>query len=112
MRKAGITLFLLMITLTHVCAEWGNLLAEKQERFEIRGSFNVGNRTVNLKLYVELLFRIWGQKTMDPGRNYTIAVEVVRKSSFVEVEGMKIEIGGMNPAFSYQPGDNSICGQA
>jgi hypothetical protein len=39
---------------------------------------------------------------MDPGRNYTIAVEVVRKSSFIEVEGMKIEIGGMNPAFSYK----------
>ena len=102
MRKAEITLFLLIITLTQVCAEWGNLLAEKQEGFEIRGSFNMGNRTVNLKLYVELLFRVWGQKTMDPGRNYTIAVEVVRKSSFIEVEGMKIEIGGMNPAFSYK----------
>jgi hypothetical protein len=111
MRKAEIaTLFLLVITLTQVCADWGNLLAEKQEGFEIRGSLNVGNRTVNLKLYVDLLFRVWRRKTMDPGRNYTIAVEVVRKSSFIEVEEMKINIGGMNPAFSYQPGDNSICG--
>jgi hypothetical protein len=95
-------LLLIILPLIQVCGDWGNLLAEKQETFEIKGSFNLRNITVDLKLNVELLFRVWGQRTMDPGKNYTIAVEVVRKSSFVEVEGVRFKIGGTNPAFSYK----------
>lgn len=92
---------LIMIPAFFARAEWGNLLAERYEVFDIDKDLKVENRTVHVKFHVGILFRVWGQREMDPSMNYSVTVEAIRKDSSIEVGGVKLRIGGENPAFSF-----------